>query len=74
MARLFRATLCSMRRRLGASESQALDAMLEHCFEAWGIRDPKQERERKRRYRIFERDGDGPPLAVYNGEDVQLRS
>ncbi len=62
-ARLFQATLCTVQRRLGAclgrpaTLSDALDAMLEHCFEAWGLRDPKQERERKRDYRIFERDG-----------------
>ncbi len=63
VARLFLATLCTVQRRLGtclgrpATLSDALDAMLEHCFEAWGLRDPKQERERKRDYRIFERDG-----------------
>ncbi|MEN8162138.1 MAG: HNH endonuclease, partial [Myxococcota bacterium] len=54
MARLFRATLATLRRRLGARAtlSDALDAMLEHCFEAWGARDPK-----RREYRIYERDG-----------------
>ncbi len=63
VARLFQATLCTVQRRLGArlgrpaTLSDALDAMLEHCFEAWGLRDPKLERERKRDYRIFERDG-----------------
>ncbi len=63
VARLFRATLCTVQRRLGArlgrpaTLSDALDAMIEHCFEAWGLRDPKLERERKRDYRIFERDG-----------------
>jgi hypothetical protein len=63
VARLFQAALCTVRRRLGhllgrpATLSDALDAMLEHCFEAWGVRDPKQERERKRDYKIFERDG-----------------
>jgi hypothetical protein len=63
VARLFRATLATVQRRLGAALgrpatlSDALDAMLEHCFEAWGIRDPEQERRRKRDYRIFERDG-----------------
>jgi len=59
VARLFRATLATVRRRLGARAtlSDALDAMLEHCFEAWGVRDREQERRRKRDYRIFERDG-----------------
>ncbi len=63
VARLFQATLCTVQRRLGtrmgrpATLSDALDAILEHCFEAWGLRDPKLERERKRDYRIFERDG-----------------
>jgi hypothetical protein len=42
VARLFRATLATVQRRLGAALgrpatlSDALDAMLEHCFEAWG--------------------------------------
>jgi hypothetical protein len=57
VARLFRATLCTVRRLLYVSESEALDAMLEHCFETWGIRDPEQERRRKKRYPTFERDG-----------------
>jgi hypothetical protein len=63
VARLFRATLCTSQRRLGArlgrpaTLSDALDAVLEHCFEAWGVRNSKLARKRKRDYRIFERDG-----------------
>lgn len=46
VAQLFRATLCTVQRRLGAclgrpaTLSDALDAMLEHCFQAWGLRNP----------------------------------
>ncbi len=50
VARLVQATLCTVQRRLGtclghpATLSDALDAMLKHCLEAWGLRDPKLER------------------------------
>ena len=57
---LFRskATVCTVQRRLRLrTPGEAIDAMLEHCFETWGVRDPMLERRRKRRYRIFERDG-----------------
>ena len=59
VARLFRAVLGTVQRRIErrerrtASESEALDAMLEHCFETWGVLGSKVRRE----HRVFERDG-----------------
>jgi hypothetical protein len=59
VARLFRATLATVQRRLEqrhgrpSSESEALEAMLEHAFESWAVwrtRVPAA-------YRVFERDG-----------------
>jgi hypothetical protein len=59
VARLFKAVLATVQRRIErrtgrtASESEALDAMLEHCFETWALPNAKVRRER----RVFERDG-----------------
>jgi hypothetical protein len=59
VAGLFKAVLATMQRRIEhlngrlASESEALDAMLEHCFETWGLPNGKVPRE----HRVFERDG-----------------
>jgi hypothetical protein len=56
---LFKAVLCTVRRRLERetgrlpTEGQALGAMLDHCFEAWGAFDEKL----ARRYKVFARDG-----------------
>ncbi len=59
VARLFRAVLATVQRRVErrngrtASESEALDAMLEHCFAAWSPENPKIPPD----HRVFERDG-----------------
>ena len=59
VARLFKAVLATVQRRIEklnrrtASESEALDAMLEHCFETWALPNAKVQRE----HRVFERDG-----------------
>jgi hypothetical protein len=59
VARLFRATLCTVRRflerRTGRlpTEGEAMEAMLDHVFAVW---DP-DDRERPRAHRVFERDG-----------------
>jgi hypothetical protein len=59
VVQLFEAVLSSVRRHLERdtghlpTEGEALGAMLEHCFEAWGARDEKVQR----RYRVFARDG-----------------
>jgi hypothetical protein len=59
VARLFKAVLATVQRRIErrngrtASESEALDAMLEHCFETWALPNAKVPRE----HRVFERDG-----------------
>jgi hypothetical protein len=59
VARLFRAVLATTQRRLErlharvATESEALDAMLEHAFEAWGLWNTRVRRE----HRVFDRDG-----------------
>ena len=59
VARLFKSVLATVQRRIErhngrtASESEALDAMLEHCFETWALPNPKVPRE----HRVFERDG-----------------
>jgi len=59
VARLFKAVLATVQRRIErrngrtASESEALDAMLEHCFATWTPANAKIPRE----HRVFERDG-----------------
>jgi hypothetical protein len=59
VARLFRATLATVQRRIErrngrtASEGEALDAMLEHAFETWERPYAKVRRE----HRVFARDG-----------------
>ncbi len=59
VARLFQGVLASVQRRIErkcgrtASESEALDAMLEHCFAAWSPEHPKIPAD----HRVFERDG-----------------
>jgi hypothetical protein len=59
VARLFKGVLATVQRRIErktgrtASESEALDAMLEHCFAAWSPQDPKIPPD----HRVFERDG-----------------
>ena len=59
VARLFKAVLATVQRRIErrnvrtASESEALDAMLEHCFETWALPNAKVRRD----HRVFERDG-----------------
>jgi hypothetical protein len=56
---LVKTVLCTVRRRLERetgrlpTEGQALDAMLDHCFETWGALDEK----RARRDKVFARDG-----------------
>jgi len=50
VARLFRACLCSVARRLGASPGRALEAMSEHAVASWWVPTP-------RAYRVFARDG-----------------
>ncbi|UCE85535.1 MAG: HNH endonuclease [Deltaproteobacteria bacterium] len=68
VARLFRATLCTVRRHIerhrgpdgaSATDGEALEAMLEHVFEVWGGASASgAERERVRKaHRVFERDG-----------------
>ncbi len=58
VARLFRAVLCTVRRRIQretgvpATEGQAFEAMLAHASEAWGGRDRV-----RAAHRVFERDG-----------------
>lgn len=57
--RLFRATLCTVRRRLerichrSISEGEALEAMLDHAILAWGGREERVRRE----WRVLARDG-----------------
>jgi hypothetical protein len=59
VARLFKAVLATVQRRIErksgrtASESEALDAMLEHCFATWAPANAKIPPE----HRVFERDG-----------------
>jgi hypothetical protein len=69
VARLFRAVLCTVRRRIqrqrgpdgrSATDGEALEVMLEHVFDAWGGGGSAcgSERERVRKaHRVFERDG-----------------
>ena len=58
VARLFKGVLATVPRRIErkcgrtASESEALDAMLEHCFAAWSPEHPKIPPD----HRVFERD------------------
>ena len=52
VARLFRAAVCTVQRRLGLrTPGEALDAMLEHCFATWS------RFERREHHEVFERDG-----------------
>jgi 5-methylcytosine-specific restriction endonuclease McrA len=51
VARLFRACLCSVQRRLSASPGPALEAMFLHCIDTWRPRRVPREQ------RVFERDG-----------------
>jgi hypothetical protein len=59
VARLFRATLATIQRRIEhrhgrlSSEGEALDAMLEHAFTVWAMPSAKLPRE----HRVFARDG-----------------
>jgi len=59
VARLFRGALATLQRRIErrngrtASESEALEAMLEHAFETWGL----AHAELQRAHRVFARDG-----------------
>jgi hypothetical protein len=59
VARLFRAVLCTVRRRVERqtgrlpTEGEALEVMLEHVFAAWGAQNERVRRE----HRVFERDG-----------------
>jgi hypothetical protein len=59
VARLFRAVLCTVQRRLERhlervpTPGEALEAMLDHAFESWAPRDAKVPAE----HRVFERDG-----------------
>jgi hypothetical protein len=59
VGRLFRGTLATVQRRIEqkngrtASESEALEAMLEHAFATWGLAHAELQRE----HAVFERDG-----------------
>jgi len=53
VGRLFRACLCTMQRRLGASPGSALAAMFDHCIATWRARPGRPPAE----HRVFERDG-----------------
>jgi len=53
VARLLRAVICSVRRRLDCSEGAAWGWLFDHALEAWGANDPKIRRE----HRVFARDG-----------------
>jgi hypothetical protein len=50
VGRLFRACLCTVARRLGASPGAALEAMFDHVIDTWWLSSPRE-------YRVFERDG-----------------
>ncbi|MEN8184030.1 MAG: hypothetical protein ABFS46_16000, partial [Myxococcota bacterium] len=50
LARLFRACLSSVARRLGTGPGGALEAMFDHAIDTWWVSTP-------RKYRVFERDG-----------------
>ncbi len=53
IARLFRACLCSVQRRLQSSPGVALEAMFDHCIDTWRKRPGRLPPE----HRVFERDG-----------------
>lgn len=54
VARLFRAVLCTVRRRLaGGTEGEAFEEMLLHAIGAWEEMRPRPKSE----YRVYERDG-----------------
>lgn len=63
VSRLFRATLCSVRRALERqtgrlpSEAEGFRAMLHHALRSWGVDDLWLSRRIRRQYRVFERDG-----------------
>jgi hypothetical protein len=63
VARLFRAVLCTLRRRFEretgrlATEADALEAMLDHALTSWGADDPWLRKRIRQHYRIFDRDG-----------------
>jgi len=50
LARLFRACLSSVARRLGTGPGGALEAMFDHAIATWWVSTP-------RKYRVFARDG-----------------
>jgi hypothetical protein len=50
VARLFRACLCSVARRLNTTPGRALEAMFDHAMATWWVSSP-------RAYRVFARDG-----------------
>ncbi len=52
VARLLRAVVCSVRRRLECSEGAAWGWLFDHAFESWGANDPRVRRE----HRVFARD------------------
>jgi hypothetical protein len=62
VARLFKGVLATVQRRIErlngriSSESEALDAMLEHCFETWGLPNASNGKVPPE-HRVFERDG-----------------
>ena len=63
VARLFRATLCTLRRAMERetgrlpSEGEAFDAMLDHALQSWGADDPWLRKRMRSKYRVFDRDG-----------------
>ena len=63
VARLFRATLCTLRRAIESetgrlpSEGEAFDAMLDHALQSWGADDPWLRKRMRSKYRVFDRDG-----------------
>jgi hypothetical protein len=52
VARLLRAVVCSVRRRLECTEGAAWGWLFDHAFESWGAKDPRVRRE----HRVFARD------------------
>jgi hypothetical protein len=52
VARLLRAVVCSVRRRLECSEGAAWGWLFDHALESWGANDPRVRRE----HRVFARD------------------
>jgi hypothetical protein len=53
VARLFRAVLCTVRRRLGGTEGEVFDAMVLHAIHEWERSSPLP----RSRYRVYARDG-----------------